>query len=103
MLNKGFVLLYHRGIYNSSFNFFFRFLQAPHSCILVPAIRSITLAMGCAICSTRSPKPKDFGLRKEAICPLLNTRGFGLWFLIIINVFNWLGNRNLRMWAIRVR
>jgi len=38
-----------------------RFWQAPHPWMLVPATLSIALAMGCAMRSTRSPRPVGFG------------------------------------------
>jgi len=44
------------------FKYSLRFWQAPHPWMFVPATLSITLAMGCAMRSTRSPSPVIFFL-----------------------------------------
>ena len=47
---------------NFSLRYSLRFWQAPHPWMFVPATLSITLATGCAMRSTRSPRPLGFGI-----------------------------------------
>jgi hypothetical protein len=72
---------------NFSLRYSLRFWQAPHPWMFVPATLSMALAMGCAMRSTRSPRPVGFGRFLLTFLATGKVSGSGLCFRIIIGFF----------------